>query len=112
MTALAEPLEQAVPLRTDEHGVVRVGDTRVTLDTVISAWERGRTPEQIAQDYDTLALAAIYSVVGYYLHHRTQVDAYLGQRRRYREEVRPQNEARFPSGGIRERLLARRKAQG
>jgi hypothetical protein len=34
------PTEQ-VPLRTDDHGVVRVGGTRVTLDTVIAAFENG-----------------------------------------------------------------------
>ena len=106
----AEPVTEVIPLRTDEHGVIRVSNTRVTLDTVVAAWENGSTPEQIAQDYDTLALADIHLVIGYCLAHRSEVAAYLEQRRRFREEVRRQNEARFPPDGIRERLLARRQA--
>ena len=34
-----------VPLRTDADGVVRVGRTRVTLDTVVAAFEEGATAE-------------------------------------------------------------------
>jgi hypothetical protein len=30
-----------VPLRADSHGVWRIGNTRVRLDTVITAWKQG-----------------------------------------------------------------------
>jgi uncharacterized protein (DUF433 family) len=105
--AVAEPEPEVPPLRVDRDGVMRVGGTRVTLDLVVSAWQRGKAPEQIAADYDTLHLADIYAVISYYLRHRAEVDAYLEQRRQQAEEIRRQNEKHFPPDGIRERLLAR-----
>ena len=95
------------PIRL-RQGVPCVGGTRVTLDTVIRAYQRGLTPEQIVYDFDTLALADIYTVIGYYLRHRAEVDAYLDAREQRAEEVRREIEARFLPDGPRERLLRRR----
>jgi len=36
---------EQVPLKTDTNGVVRVGGTRVTLDTVIAAFKEGAAAE-------------------------------------------------------------------
>jgi len=35
------------PLRQDAHGVIRVGQTRVTLESVISLFEQGAGAEEI-----------------------------------------------------------------
>jgi uncharacterized protein (DUF433 family) len=99
------------PLRADEHGVMRVGQTRVRLDTVITAWRQGESPEQIVENFDALDLADVYAVISYYLHHRAEVDAYLAQNQQEGERLRADIESRFPSAGIRERLLARRAAE-
>jgi uncharacterized protein (DUF433 family) len=98
-----------VPLREDAQGVLRVGNTRVTLDTVLTAYKGGAVPEQIVRDFDTLKLADVYAVIGYYLLHRAEVEAYLRERRRVAREVRKEAEARFDQTGLKERLLARRK---
>ena len=45
LTIATEP----IPLRMDSDGVVRVGKTRVTLDTVVAAFVEGATAEEIAQ---------------------------------------------------------------
>ncbi len=95
------------PITTDTHGVMRVAGTRVTLDTVVAAYEKGDTPEQIAQDYSVLETADIYAVIAYYLRHRGEVEAYLERRREERRAVRQEAEKRFPSGGLKERLQAR-----
>src|SRR5262249_24565773 len=97
-----------VPLRTDEHGVMRVGDTRVRLDTVITAWKQGDSPEQIVENFDALDLADVYAVISYYLNHRPEVEQYLEQNQQQGERLRAEIERRFPPSGIRERLLARR----
>jgi len=97
-----------VPLRSGPDGVVRVGGTRVTLDTVVAAFYEGATAEEITHQYDSLDLADVYAVIGYYLKRRTQVEAYLAERRREGEEVRRQNESRCDPEGVRDRLLARR----
>ena len=104
------PIQQeAIPLRIDKDGVVRIDDSRVTLDTVIYAFNDGAAAEEIAEMYPSLRVADIYSVIGYYLHHRSEVDAYLKAREAFAGEIRRQNELRFPSDGLRERLLARRR---
>jgi uncharacterized protein (DUF433 family) len=103
---------EPVPLEKDADGVVRVDGTRVTLDTVVAAFEEGATAEEIVYQYPSLDLATVYSVVGYYLQHRQDVEASLLWRRQERERVREQNQAVVDSRGIRDRLLARRAAEG
>lgn len=102
---------QPAPLQKDEDGVVRVGGTRVRLDTVITAYHMGSAAEEILLKYPSLRLTDIYAVITYYLWHREEVDRYLDDGRRREAEVRQENEARFPPQGIRERLLARRAAK-
>lgn len=98
-----------VPLSMDQGGVLRVGDTRVSLDSVIYAFKDGATPEEIVQQFTTLDLADVYSVIGYYLQNTTEMDGYLQRRTAERAEIRKEIEARFDPLGIRDRLLARRR---
>jgi uncharacterized protein (DUF433 family) len=97
-----------IPLSTDQAGVLRVAGTRVSLDSVVHAFDEGATPEEIAQSYPSLDLAAIYSVIGYYLQNRAEVEQYLAQRKVQREEVKKELESCFNPQGLRERLLARK----
>jgi uncharacterized protein (DUF433 family) len=70
----------APPLHADAHGVLRIGATRVSLDSVLAAFHAGSTPEEIAQQFPSIELADIYDVVAYYLRHRADVDGYLAAR--------------------------------
>ncbi|KRT63301.1 MAG: protein of unknown function DUF433 [Candidatus Dadabacteria bacterium CSP1-2] len=99
---------EPIPLEIDADGVVRVGGTRVTLDTIVAAFDEGATAEEIVQQYPSLLLADVYAVIGYYLRRRPEVEAYLRQRQQQASEVRSQNESRFDPRGVRNRLLARR----
>ena len=101
---------EVIPLETDADGVIRVSNTRVTLDTVVTAFKEGATAEEIAQQYPTVPLADVYYVIGYYLHKREEVEEYLGKRKQEADELQKQMEARSNSVGIRERLLARQKS--
>jgi uncharacterized protein (DUF433 family) len=100
--------QESIPLQPTEDGVVRVGGTRVTLDTVVTAFEEGATAEEIVQQYPALRLADAYAVIGYYLRHRSEVEAYLAQRRKLSGEVRQRNTTRSDATGVRARLLGRR----
>ena len=104
-----QPVIETIPLRTDTDGVIRVGNTRVTLDTLLIAFKDGATAEEIAQQYPSVTLADVYSVIGYYLHRQSEIDAYLAARQYDAEQVRSANETRFASAGIRERLMARQR---
>ncbi len=105
--SLAVATSIAVPLKTDADGVIRVGGTRVRLDTVIFAYKEGATPEEIVEQYPSLKLADVHVVIGYYLQNRDEVERYLRERQEHRDQVRQMNEARLDPNGIRDRLLAR-----
>ena len=100
-----------VPLRVDEHGVIRVGDSQVLLDVVLREFHNGAEPETIAHGYPTLDLADVYGVIAYYLRHRQEIDDYICTRRHQAETLRQDIEATQPSRTeLRDKLLAR-KAQ-
>ncbi|HEY9694891.1 MAG TPA: DUF433 domain-containing protein [Oculatellaceae cyanobacterium] len=109
---LLVPTAEPIPLVTDANGVVRINKTRVTLDTVVTAFLEGGTAEEIREQYPSLQLSDIYSVLGYYLRHQAEVDDYLLKRQRHTTEVRQEAERRFNPVGVRDRLLARRNPQG
>lgn len=99
---------EPVPIRTDTDGVIRVGGTRVTLETVVAAFDAGATAEEIVQQYPSVALADVYSVIAYYLRHQSEIRSYLAERQQQAAQVREENERRFDPTGVRDRLLARR----
>ncbi len=100
----ADPL----PLTADADGVLRVGATRVSLATLVTAFLEGATAEEIAQQYPSLSLPDVYAVISYYLRHPAEVNDYLLERQQEAGQVRLENERRFDPEGVRERLLARR----
>ena len=99
----AEP----VPLQSDADGVVRVGGTRVTLGTVVAAFKDGATAEEIVHEYPSLRLPDVYSVIGYYLRRKDEVEDCLQHRQGIAQKIKKQNEERFDPQGIRDRLMAR-----
>jgi uncharacterized protein (DUF433 family) len=112
-TAELEPLSVVVPLREEPAGVFRVGKSRVLLELVIGAFQRGETPEAIVQSYDTLSLPDVYVVVGYYLANPEPIDEYLRQRDEAAADTRRKIEAaQPPRADLRERVMARARATG
>lgn len=98
---------EPVPLSRDEHGAWRVGDTRVTLETLVAAFDRGDTPEEIHEQYPSVALGDVYAVLTYYVRHRGLVQTYLDERERAGAEVQDRVERELLPGGLRAQLLAR-----
>ena len=99
--------QDSVPLREAEGGVIRVGSTRVPLDTVVRCYEDGVEPEDVVRSYDSLDLADVYAVIAYYLRHRDEVRSYLERREREAAALRTEIEAKHPPV-TRAELLARR----
>lgn len=112
MTFPATTYAAVLPLRVDDGGVVRVGQTRVTLDSVIWAFRNGATAEEIVQRYPSLDLADVYAVLAYYLRQTPDVDAYLDEQQAASAETRARVEAQHDPTGFRDRLLARRAPRG
>jgi uncharacterized protein (DUF433 family) len=107
---VAIPAAIDVPLRTDDHGKIRVGGTRILLELVIHAFQQGDTAEGIVDSYPTLKLADVYAVLAYYLTHRAEVDAYVRQADEAAERIQRETEVRYSSEtlALRTRLRALR----
>lgn len=102
---------EAPPLRVDESGAVRVGNTRVLFVLVVQAFQNGATPEDIVRTFETLNLADTYAVVSYYLRHQAEVEELLAEYDREAEEVwKKIRERQGDQNAIRNRLLARKAA--
>ena len=96
-----------LPLRLDAHGTIRVGRSRVTLDTVVEAYRRGTSPEEIARQFPAITLAEVYGTIAYYLQHQPALDAYLRAREEAVAPLVAELAARTNPPGTRERLRAR-----
>lgn len=105
LTLLQAPLYEA------QGAAVRIGQTRVSPDTVIGAYRSGHSAEGISECYPTVGLADIHAVIASYLRDPDPVDAYLERRSREAAEHRRKAEERWPSGGVHERLLSPRPAE-
>jgi uncharacterized protein (DUF433 family) len=96
-------------VRTDEHGVMRVADTRVMLDSVIAGYKQGHSPETIRQQYPALTLEQVYGAITYYLAHQAQVDDYLRRQDALWQRLRREAESR-PAPVVKRLRALRRKA--
>jgi uncharacterized protein (DUF433 family) len=96
-------------VRVDEHGVMRIGNSRVMLDSIVAGFEQGHSPETLQQQYPTLSLEEVYGAITYYLAHTDEVHAYLKRQDELWEAWRAKSAGR-PSPVV-ERLRALRVAE-
>ena len=99
---------QSPPIETNSDGVMLVGKTRVTLDTIVAAFDRGATAEEIVHRYPSLRLANVYAAIAFYLNNQQEVTIYLQQRKQQAQEIKQKNESKFDSKSMRDRLLSRK----
>lgn len=80
---------QKVPLTLWKDGTIRVKGTRLLIDMIVSAHNRGICPEEIFESFpsDIYTVADIYSIIAYYLKNKSKVDKYLAQRESEAEKV-------------------------
>lgn len=102
-------ISESIPLVIGADGSMRVRGTRLMLDTIVTAFAEGATPEEIAQQYPSASLADIYQVIGYSLQHSAELESYFDRRQQETDKTRKANELRWPPAGVRDRLLARRR---
>ena len=102
---------ESAPLKANEDGVMLVGKTRVTLDSVVAVFKQGVTAEEIVYRYPSLNLADVYATIAFYLNHQSEVETYLQQRQQQSQQMHAMNQARFDPQGLRDRLLARKTEQ-
>jgi uncharacterized protein (DUF433 family) len=103
--------DQTAPLHQDETGTVRVIGSRVTLDTLVAAFNKGGTAEQIQDSFPSLSLRQIYGAIAYYLDHQGEVEDYLRERQAEAEAIREQIESEPQYHEFREKIRRRRAEQ-
>ena len=101
-------LAQTTPLWQEPDGTVRITGSRVTLDTIVGAFQQGATAEQIQDSFPSLSLRQIYGTIAWYLENEGEVAVYLRERRADAEAIRREVESRQDAAGFRARLRARR----
>ena len=96
-----------VPLHLDKSGTVRVIGSCVTLDTIVSYFEQGESPEDIVDGFPTLKLADVYAIVSYYLKNKNAVRAYLREREKKAKVTRKKVQSHSNPREMKKRLLTR-----
>lgn len=54
-----------------------VEGTRISLDSIVYAFQKGLSPESIVQSFPLLTLEQVYGAITFYLANRAEIDAYL-----------------------------------
>ena len=78
----------------ERNGGYYIAGTRISLDSVVYAFERGNSPEAIQESFPVLKRAQIYGAIAFYLDHQAEVQRYLeSEERRIQESTIPLSEA-------------------
>ena len=57
---------------------IRIKGSRIGIESVLYEYiYRAKTPEEIAQQFETITLEDVYATILYYLHNKEEVTAYL-----------------------------------
>lgn len=57
---------------------IRINGTRIGIESILYEYiYRGKTPEEIAQQFHTVTLEQVYATILYYLHNKEDVSAYI-----------------------------------
>jgi uncharacterized protein (DUF433 family) len=74
-----------------------IAGTRVSLKSVVLAFQSGLSPETIAAEcFPTLTLEEVYGAVAYYLGHQAEIDQYLKESAVAAEKLRQEMRAAEP----------------
>ena len=84
----------------------RVGDSRVSLDSVIHCYWEGLSPEAIVEELPSLTAEQVYGAIAWYLGHQAEVDRHLEQQAVGWQQVRDASEVR--SGPLLNRIRSQR----
>jgi uncharacterized protein (DUF433 family) len=64
------------------EGAYRIGETRVSLDSLVYLFREGMSAESMVESYPALTLEQVHGALAFYLGNQKEIDAYLidGQR--------------------------------
>src|SRR4051794_14424553 len=59
------------------NGGYYLAGTRISLDSIVSCFNQGLSPEAIQEDFPSVKRAQIYGAIAFYLDNQAQIDRYL-----------------------------------
>ncbi|MCU1234412.1 MAG: hypothetical protein JWP63_2379 [Candidatus Solibacter sp.] len=68
------------------EGTYRIGDTRISLDSIVYLFREGMSVESMVESYPALTLEQVHGALAFYLGNQDEVDAYLAGAQRSAEE--------------------------
>lgn len=97
----------------ERNGNLYIGESRVTLETIVLKWRAGDRPEQLHEGFPSVPLAAIYGAIAYYLEHQQELDRLFSENEKQYQADRAAAEAANPEfyAKMRERLAKARAAR-
>ena len=72
------------------EGVYYVGETRVSLDSLVYLFREGMSAESMVESYPALTLEAVHGALAFYLANESEIDAYLAEGERIAESQHSQ----------------------
>ena len=73
------------------ESVYRVGDTRVSLDSLVYLFREGMSVESMVESYPALTLEEVHAALAYYLANQEEIDAYIAEGERTAESQHAQS---------------------
>jgi uncharacterized protein (DUF433 family) len=73
------------------EGAYRVGDTRVSLDSLVYLFREGMSVESMVESYPALNLEQVHGALAFYLANQIEIDAYLADGQRAAESQHQQS---------------------
>src|SRR5271166_3990231 len=61
------------------EGVYQIGESRVSLDSLVYLFREGMSAEGMVESYPSLSLEQVHGALAFYLAHQQEVDAYLAE---------------------------------
>jgi uncharacterized protein (DUF433 family) len=73
------------------EGVFRIGDTRVSLDSLVHLFREGVSVEGMVESYPALTLEQVHGALAFYLANQKEIDAYVVEGQRAAESQHQQS---------------------
>jgi len=76
---------------TTVEGAYLIGDTRVSLDSLVYLFREGMSAESMVESYPTLTLEQVHGALAFYLANQKEIDRYLAEGQRDAESQHRQS---------------------
>ncbi len=73
------------------EGSYRVGNTRISLDSLVYLFREGMSAESMVESYPALTLEQVHGALAFYLANQEEIDAYLTEGRRVAQSEHEQS---------------------